>query len=615
MRGPIELLAPVVRARKGTYLDVFTAAARAGVQGGPLRRGPGLDRCPAEARAQPRAHHRPGRLVRTGGGDPGRGVRPGAALGAGSGEGAPRRAPRTRGTPEDLPRTGEARGAARARRATRLTARGRRGPCSAGAAALVRAQLPPLRDRHPGAGPALVLLQHRAGALRGLRGDGARVGGRRRRGHRPVPHLRGNASPAHPPSGAALRPPLRGGGAAAGGARAPGGPRLVALGRRGAHRRRGARRAGAPPRVPRAGGPRLPLAGPGGGDAERRRDAAAAALGAGGRRAHRRALRAGRADHRPPPARHRAAAGESADAGRHRKHGAGRGARPGHAPGRGPPGGPGARWRAAGRPHRRRGPAVRGARLRGLAHGARTAPPGARAAADASGSSGLAPPRGRALPQSPRRGPVAAAGADDGGGGRVRLGQEHAGAAGAVSRGARGAGQDHASSGSVPPAHGDRAAAAGAGGGPVAHRPDATERARDLPGRLGRAAAGVRRDARGAGSRVRPDALLVQLGGRGPLSELRRSGEPSATRCPSCPTSPLRARRAAVRGSSRRRSRFAGAGSTWGRRCGSRWTRRWRCSPRCRESPGRCAASRSWVWVISSWGRGVTRSPAARPSG
>jgi excinuclease ABC subunit A len=31
-RGPIELLAPVVRARKGTYLDVFTAAARAGVK-------------------------------------------------------------------------------------------------------------------------------------------------------------------------------------------------------------------------------------------------------------------------------------------------------------------------------------------------------------------------------------------------------------------------------------------------------------------------------------------------------------------------------------------------------------------------------------------------------
>jgi len=32
LRGPMELLAPVVRARKGTYLDVFTAAARAGVK-------------------------------------------------------------------------------------------------------------------------------------------------------------------------------------------------------------------------------------------------------------------------------------------------------------------------------------------------------------------------------------------------------------------------------------------------------------------------------------------------------------------------------------------------------------------------------------------------------
>ena len=31
-RGTVELLAPVVRARKGTYLDVFTAAARAGVK-------------------------------------------------------------------------------------------------------------------------------------------------------------------------------------------------------------------------------------------------------------------------------------------------------------------------------------------------------------------------------------------------------------------------------------------------------------------------------------------------------------------------------------------------------------------------------------------------------
>jgi len=32
MRGAVELLAPVVRERKGTYLDVFTAAARAGVR-------------------------------------------------------------------------------------------------------------------------------------------------------------------------------------------------------------------------------------------------------------------------------------------------------------------------------------------------------------------------------------------------------------------------------------------------------------------------------------------------------------------------------------------------------------------------------------------------------
>ncbi len=52
-RGAVELLAPVVRARKGTYLDVFTAAARAGVTGSHLRRASGSPPTPRRASPVP----------------------------------------------------------------------------------------------------------------------------------------------------------------------------------------------------------------------------------------------------------------------------------------------------------------------------------------------------------------------------------------------------------------------------------------------------------------------------------------------------------------------------------------------------------------------------------
>ena len=54
--GSAPLLAPAVRARKGTYLDVFTAAARAGITEAIVRRRAGLDRRAAEARRRRREH-------------------------------------------------------------------------------------------------------------------------------------------------------------------------------------------------------------------------------------------------------------------------------------------------------------------------------------------------------------------------------------------------------------------------------------------------------------------------------------------------------------------------------------------------------------------------------
>ncbi len=97
------------------------------------------------------------------------------------------------------------------------------------------------------------------------------------------------------------------------------------------------------PGVPGAGRTGLPLARPRRVHAQRWGDAAPPALGPGRRGPHRCALRAGRAHHRAAPPRHRATAGEPPGAGRHRKHGAGGGARPGHAPRRGSPGRPRAR--------------------------------------------------------------------------------------------------------------------------------------------------------------------------------------------------------------------------------------------------------------------------------
>ncbi len=148
-RGHIELLAPVVRARKGTYLDVFTAAARAGVREAICDGAPGLDRRAAEARPQPRAHHRPRRLVRAARGASRGGLPAGARAGG-------------RATVKVL----------RARAASELLSSD--------------AELPALRHRRPRARPALVLLQHRAGPVRGLRGHRRSRAPRRSRASRPT---------------------------------------------------------------------------------------------------------------------------------------------------------------------------------------------------------------------------------------------------------------------------------------------------------------------------------------------------------------------------------------------------------------------------------------------
>jgi excinuclease ABC subunit A len=136
----------------------------------------------------------------------------------------------------------------------------------------------------------------------------------------------------------------------------------------------------------------------------------------------------------------------------------------------------------------------------------------------------LAPARRRALSQPPRRGPRAATRPDDGGGGRLRLGEEHAGAAGAVPGGARGARAHDAASWPLPAAVRTGAAPAGAVGGPVTHRADAAQRSGHLPRCLGRAAASVRRHSGGAGPRLRAGPLLVQLHRWWPLPDLRGSG-------------------------------------------------------------------------------------------
>jgi hypothetical protein len=104
------------------------------------------------------------------------------------------------------------------------------------------------------------------------------------------------------------------------------------LGRSRDHRRRPAARAHEPPRLRRPGGPRLPGSRSPRRHALRRRDAAPPPRGAARQRAHRRALRARRAHDRPAPARHHEAAPQPPPPRRHGEHRAHGRARRGHHP-------------------------------------------------------------------------------------------------------------------------------------------------------------------------------------------------------------------------------------------------------------------------------------------
>ena len=284
--APKTVYAPAVRARKGTYLDLFTAASRAGVQAARVDGAIVADRPAAEAREDEGAHDRSHRPLRQARGARSRDVRPRARVGRG-------RAARRRGRAE------------------------RRRPDGARADALDGARVPRVRHGRAGARPALVLVQHEAGAVRGVRGHGrrGRPGGARGRG--PARRLRGvrRLAPQRGPARrAAARRDVRGDRPRARWRRALARAQRVAL--RGQRRARSRRRPhaelAAAPRVRRAGGPRLPRARSAGGDAVRRRDAAPAPQRAARQRPHRRALRPRRADDRPAPARHAAAPREPA---------------------------------------------------------------------------------------------------------------------------------------------------------------------------------------------------------------------------------------------------------------------------------------------------------------
>ena len=141
------LYAPAVRARKGTYLDLFTTASRAGVQAARVDGAiVAIDPPPKLAKTKEHTidlivyYGKLGELDRAD-------VRPRARVGRG------RRARRA----------GRAEGRASRRRDDALD-----GP-----------HLPELRHGRSGARPALVLVQHEAGALRGLRGHGRRGWARR----------------------------------------------------------------------------------------------------------------------------------------------------------------------------------------------------------------------------------------------------------------------------------------------------------------------------------------------------------------------------------------------------------------------------------------------------
>ena len=205
---------------------------------------------------------------------------------------------------------------------------------------------------------------------------------------------------------------------------------------------------------------------------------------------------------------------------------------------------------------------------------------------------------------------------DDGGGRSLRVGEEHARAPGAVPGGARGARANHPAPGPVPPPLGDRPAATRPGGGPVAHRPHAAERAGDLPRHLGRAAASVRGHPGGAARRASAPARFSfnsAGGGRCPACAGQGEHQPRDVLPPRRHHALRGVRRGAVRagdagGPLARAERRRGAAAHGGRG-------RSRPSPRSRGWPARCAASPSSAWAICSSGREVTPCPAARRSG
>ncbi len=136
-----------------------------------------------------------------------------------------------------------------------------------------------------------------------------------------------------------------------------------------------ARRAGRARRGPPPGRPRLPDPGPPGAHALGRRDAAHPPRRGARLRPYQHALRARRADHRPPPAGQRAAARAAARPRRARQHRARGGARPHPDPRRRPRHRPGTGGRRARRRGRGRGPDRGDPGLRDFAH--RALSPGA----------------------------------------------------------------------------------------------------------------------------------------------------------------------------------------------------------------------------------------------
>ncbi len=266
--------APAVRARKGTYLDLFTAAARRGVQAARVDGAiVAIDPPPKLAKAK---EHTIDLIVHYGRVSSLDRVSFDRALSWGGGalrvaDGPPK-------------------------------ANGRR------ADALDGARLPGLRHGRAGARSALVLVQHQAGAVRGVRGHRRRrrgCCGPRRRTERALPgRVEGRASaPSRAVCASTARPTRTRRLAryrARSSARASGGSK----GDDGEIAKAPLRRAPAAPRVRRAGGPRLSRPRPLRRRPLGRRDAAPAPQRAARQRPDRRALRARRADHRPPPARH-----------------------------------------------------------------------------------------------------------------------------------------------------------------------------------------------------------------------------------------------------------------------------------------------------------------------